>query len=133
MTRLELPYPVSVNDLYQPVYRGGRASMILTKQAREYRQKVAEAVLIARSKRHRDKSIGRTFHGEDALAIELDLHPPDDGKRHDVDNALKATLDGLQNAAVFADDSQIERLTIQRHPAQGRTGRLLVTIRSLEP
>lgn len=46
-----------------------------------------------------------------AVDIFIDARP--DGVRHDVDNVAKALLDAL-TGAVFRDDSQVERLVIER-------------------
>lgn len=132
-TRLVLPYPVSVNDIYKPIIRGrGRASLILTPQARAYRQRIAEAMLLQRSRRHRDERIGSTWHGSDPVAVAITVTPPDDHKKHDLDNTLKALLDGLKHAAVFDDDDQIVELHVRRLPPSGDEGRVTVVITSLE-
>ena len=39
---------------------------------------------------------------------------PPDARRRDLDNVCKATLDALQKANVYDDDSQIDRLEIVR-------------------
>lgn len=131
-TRLELPYPVSVNDLYRPVVHRGQARFILSDAARRYRQTITEAVLIQRSKRHRDPSIGAARHGSDPLALRILMHPPDDKKKHDIDNVLKALLDGLKHAGVFDDDAQIEDLHVTRCQPDAAKGRVVVEITSLE-
>jgi len=41
---------------------------------------------------------------------------PPDGRRRDLDNLQKALCDALQHAGVYADDSQIDRLDVQRGP-----------------
>jgi crossover junction endodeoxyribonuclease RusA len=48
-----------------------------------------------------------------ALAVEVKLHPPD-RRRRDLDNLLKALLDALQHAGVYADDSLIDRLSVEK-------------------
>ncbi len=45
------------------------------------------------------------------LAVEIVANAPDNRCR-DLDNLLKATLDSLAHAGVYADDSQIRRLTL---------------------
>jgi Holliday junction resolvase RusA-like endonuclease len=35
-------------------------------------------------------------------------------RRRDIDNLLKCTLDSLEHARVFADDSQVDELYIER-------------------
>jgi len=131
-TRLELPYPVSVNDLHKPIIRNGRPALVLTPQARAYRDEIAQAMLIQRSKRHRDPTIGSTWHGADPLAVTVLVTPPDDHKKHDLDNVLKALFDGLKHADVFHDDDQVAELHVKRLTPDGGKGHVVVEITSLE-
>ncbi len=50
---------------------------------------------------------------EGRLSVKIDMHPPD-ARRRDVDNVLKPLLDALQHGGAFRDDSQIDKLTIER-------------------
>jgi len=54
-----------------------------------------------------------TFKKEDRLSVFIEAFPPDKRKR-DLDNVLKSLLDALQHAGVYADDCQIDRLSIIR-------------------
>jgi crossover junction endodeoxyribonuclease RusA len=47
------------------------------------------------------------------LSVAIVAHPPDN-RRRDLDNMMKGLLDGLVHAQVIEDDSQIDRLSIQR-------------------
>lgn len=47
------------------------------------------------------------------LSVSIQLWPPDK-RRRDIDNVLKALLDALEAANVFADDGQIDNLSISR-------------------
>jgi crossover junction endodeoxyribonuclease RusA len=47
------------------------------------------------------------------LRLDLVVFPPDN-KRRDIDNILKAILDALQHANVYADDFYIQQLYIER-------------------
>lgn len=47
------------------------------------------------------------------LRLELVMYPPDNKKR-DLDNILKAILDALQHANLYADDFHIQQLYIER-------------------
>ena len=62
--------------------------------------------------------------------MEIALYPPDRRKR-DIDNVLKPTLDALQKAGVYKDDSQIVRLNVSKEsPVKG--GYMALTIRQAE-
>jgi crossover junction endodeoxyribonuclease RusA len=47
------------------------------------------------------------------VKMEIDLYPPD-RRRRDIDNTLKAILDSVGKAGVYADDSQVSHIDIQR-------------------
>lgn len=94
---LVLPWPPSVNT-YWRTFRG---RMIISKRGREYRTAVAEQVVMQ----------GAPKFGEGSIRLEIRAHRPDRRKR-DLDNLLKAVLDGMCNAGVFDDDSQIVDLRI---------------------
>ena len=62
------------------------------------------------------------------LAMAIELYPPDK-RRRDIDNVLKATLDALQHGGAYADDCQIDYLTISRSgSAVTKGGRMRVII-----
>ena len=70
--------------------------------------------------------IGYKPFGTDRIGMYIDARPPDARKR-DLDNLLKALLDGLQGAVLFDDDSQIDDLQIVRgQRAQG--GKVIVQV-----
>ncbi len=63
------------------------------------------------------------------LAVEVEIYPPDN-RRRDVDNIQKALLDALQHGGAYVDDSQIVKLSLEKHePLPG--GRTVVKIREL--
>jgi len=98
IVQYELPYPPTVNTYYRRV--GSRT--LISKRGREYRQRVAGAVLIQ----------GRVhFAGE--IRMRIWIIPPDRRKR-DLDNLLKAPLDALEKARVYDNDSQICQIDIER-------------------
>lgn len=97
---LTLDWPPSVNHYWRSV--GGRA--ILSRAGRQYRDSVAASVLT----QGRPRLAGR-------LAVRLECRPPD-SRRRDLDNVAKGILDGLAHAGVYQDDSQIDRLVIERCP-----------------
>jgi len=97
MIELTLPWPPSVNT-YWRVFNG-RA--IISAKGREYRKAVADQVLIQRA--------AKNYVGK--LQVEIQAFRPDN-RRRDLDNLLKAALDGCTHAGVWQDDSNIVDLRI---------------------
>jgi crossover junction endodeoxyribonuclease RusA len=53
------------------------------------------------------------------LRVAVFLYPPDK-RRRDIDNVLKALLDGIGHMGVYQDDSQILRLEVTKmHSGKG--------------
>jgi crossover junction endodeoxyribonuclease RusA len=94
---LVLPYPPSVNHYWRHV--GPR--VLLSRQGRVYR----DAVTLAVYQQGAPRLTGR-------LSLTLLVRCPDRRAR-DLDNMLKATLDALAYAGVYASDSQIDRLHVE--------------------
>ena len=113
MFEMELPYPPSINHYWRRV--GLRT--LISREGRRFRQHVL-ALLAAR----------RVQPLDGPLAVEVEVHPPDN-RRRDIDNVQKALLDALQHAGVYADDSQVVRLAIQKCPPVPG-GKTLVRIRN---
>lgn len=113
MITLTLPFPPSVNSCYRAI---GRGRSILSKVGRTYRASVLTHIAAQ----------GARTALLDRLAIAITLHPPDK-RRRDVDNYLKAPLDALTHAGVWADDSQIDRLTVTRGDVR-KGGAAIITI-----
>lgn len=107
---LTLPWPPSVNRYWRNV----RGRTLLSKEGRVYRQTVLSAL----------QTRSQCFRGR--LAVIIDAFPPD-RRRRDLDNLLKGPLDALQAAGLYLDDSQIDRLTIERH-GRVQDGRLEVHV-----
>jgi crossover junction endodeoxyribonuclease RusA len=105
---LELPYPPSVNRIWR---RAGHR-IYLAPAGVAYRKEVADIV-----ERHTVR------YGSARLGLDLLAHVPDKRKR-DLDNLFKSTLDALQAAGLFEDDSQFDELFIRRAPL--KKGGLLV-------
>ena len=93
---LKLPYPPSMNHYY----RSWRNRVVISAAGVRYRQDVATI-----TEGHR-KLLGR-------IRLELTVCPPD-LRRRDMDNVLKATLDAMQHAGIYDDDSQIDQLVVTR-------------------
>lgn len=95
--QLTLPWPPSVNR-YWRTFQG---RMIISAEGRSYRKAVADQVLIQRGAKH--------YEGK--LRVVIEAWRPDKRKR-DLDNLLKAVLDSLTHAGVWADDGLIVDLRI---------------------
>ena len=99
MLRLDLPYPPSVNTYW----RNWRGRMVISKAGRAYQDAVLKALR------------GRTYGIiNKPVSILILVNPPDRRKR-DIDNIQKALFDALTKARVWKDDSQIERLYVDRY------------------
>ena len=94
---LTLPWPPSVNK-YWRTFQG---RMIISAEGRSYRKAVADQVLIQRGAKH--------YAGK--LRVQIEAYRPDN-RRRDLDNLLKAVLDGCTHAGVWEDDSNIVDLRI---------------------
>ena len=99
---LTLPFPPSVNGYWRATNKG----MLISARGRVYRSN-AIAVVYEQVKRKPKPQ---------PLTAELDVHvvlfPPTRGCR-DVDNFRKALFDSLTHAGVWADDSQVKRMTVE--------------------
>ena len=94
---LTMPWPPSVNK-YWRTFQG---RMIISAEGRSYRKAVADQVLIQRGAKH--------YTGK--LCVVIEAFRPDN-RRRDLDNLLKAVLDGCTHAGVWEDDSNIVDLRI---------------------
>jgi crossover junction endodeoxyribonuclease RusA len=74
--------------------------------------------------------LGPLFGCTDRLRVELSVTPPDN-RRRDLDNLLKATLDAMQIAGVYYDDSQIDELLVIRRPVRKGEGELIVSLSAI--
>lgn len=104
MIELAMPWPPSVNR-YWRTFQG---RMIISAEGRTYRRVVAEQVMIQRGAKH--------YAGK--LKVTIEAWRPDNRKR-DLDNLLKAVLDSLTHAGVWADDGLIVDLRIYWAPDIG--------------
>lgn len=112
MCQLELPWPPSSNTYWR---RNGHRYFI-TASGIAYRQQV---VILARACKHKYSALQR-------LSVIVEAYPPDK-RRRDVDNIFKCLLDSLQWADVYVDDSQIDKLYIERKEVW-KPGKVIVFI-----
>lgn len=113
---IELPYPPSVNTYWRRV----GAKTIISKKGRQYREAVGGIV----------KAAGANVKLTEKLSVKIDMYPPD-ARRRDIDNILKALLDGLDNADVYCDDSQIHHLEVWKRDPIRPNGLVYVEIEEL--
>lgn len=104
MINLTLPWPPSTNVYYRNI----DGKTLISAAGRQYRKDVADQVLIQRG--------AKLYQGR--LGVDIVAHVPDK-RRRDLDNILKAVLDSLTHAGVYADDSQIDELNVKRGPIGG--------------
>ena len=98
---IRLPWPPSLNRCWRNV----KGRMLLSREGRKYRKVVGMLI---------PSQLGDNFvQLSGRLKVFIRAVPPD-RRRRDLDNLLKAPLDALQCAGVFADDEQIDDLRIVR-------------------
>jgi len=97
LVRLCLPYPPSVNHYYRHV---GNKTLI-SREGREFRGRVKGVV---------DAAGFPPLSGP--MVCDICVTRPD-RRRRDIDNLIKATLDAMQHAAVYADDCEVVDLRIR--------------------
>ena len=98
MLKLDLPYPVSVNQYYGHAY--GR--VFVSREGKAYRKMVCSTLRLMKIKPM-----------EGWLEVQVDLYPPD-RRRRDCD-IHKCLLDSLEHGGAYHDDYQISKLVTERH------------------
>lgn len=97
---LFLPFPPTVNSYYSA---GHGKIRYVSAAGRKFRNEVFERV--------REQMPGEMLN--DRLNVEVVLYPPDRRTR-DLDNYMKALLDAITHAGLWADDELIDQLSIYR-------------------
>ncbi|MFN7022697.1 MAG: RusA family crossover junction endodeoxyribonuclease, partial [Phycisphaerales bacterium] len=90
-------------------------SMVLSREGRRYRARVCAAL-----------EVMRVVRLDGRLEVRVTVCPPDN-RRRDLDNVQKALLDALAKGGAYRDDSQIDRLVVERGPVTPG-GKVLVAI-----
>lgn len=114
---LRLPFPPSVNTYWRR--HGNR--VFIAKAGQAFRRNVLADVW---------QQIGKPKPLTGRLAVALTLRRGDQ-RSFDVDNFSKAALDALAHAGVFENDSQVDRLTIERGALDKPKGSMVVRIEVL--
>jgi crossover junction endodeoxyribonuclease RusA len=112
-----LPYPPSINHYWRHV--GPRT--LISREGRTFRTNVC--ALLGGGGPRKPPVGGR-------IALAMDAFPPD-GRRRDLDNLLKPSLDALQHAGVYEDDSQVDLLVARRREMDRPYGHIEVTVGEL--
>lgn len=107
---LALPFPPSVNSYWRNIVIGGRPRTLISEAGRKYRETILGLGVIHHLRHGRTEPL---VAASDRIAVYILLIMPD-RRRRDCDNFLKSTLDCLTHAGVWADDSQIDLLTVER-------------------
>jgi len=100
-----------------------RVQVMISAEGRQYRKAVLENIQKLREHQPHSAPPGAR------LAVTLTLFPPN-RRAIDIDNRIKAVLDALTHAEVWADDSLIDELTVVRGEVV-KGGQIRVTITPL--
>jgi len=98
--QLTVPFPPSANRYWRNV--NGR--MVISREARHYRKQVGLIIKTTVSPDNRPIS--------KPMRVDIIANRPD-RRRRDIDNLLKATLDALEIAGLYVNDSLIHQLSIK--------------------
>lgn len=96
---ITLPWPPATNNLYAVV----RGRKIKSSAGRKYTEAVQAEIWRSPTERFSDKRV----------SVVITYHQPT-RRNVDLDGRLKAPLDALTQCGVWADDSQVDRLTVVR-------------------
>ena len=111
---LILPWPPSANRYWRFV----KGMVLVSEEARRYRGTIKKLSLVWK----RPQLKGR-------LQISIQAYPPDNRGR-DLDNCLKIVLDSLEKAKLFVNDSQFDKIIIERAETR-ENGELHVNIEEI--
>lgn len=109
-TELLLPYPPSVNNIFATNKVTGRRF-----KTTDYKKWITEAGWMIQSQPH------RTHRHTGRVSFTLLIRKPEDNRRRDKNNLVKAVEDVLVRQGIIADDSLIEA-SLVRWVYEGVTG-----------
>lgn len=99
-----LPWPPTVNHYHQPIRRGNGVRIIKGAKAREYAKEAGKVI----------DALGLSCEAiAGQVSISITLHPPTLAA-YDVDGRPKGILDALTEAGFWLDDSQVQRMTVEK-------------------
>lgn len=114
MTVISLPFPVSTNNLFKNLTRGGRA------KTERYTAWLAEAALALRGQ--------RAVAIKGSFRLRLSLERPD-WRRRDLSNLIKAPEDFLVSQGIIEDDSFAQSIHVEwADVPPAKPGRLRISI-----
>ena len=111
LVTIRLPFPPSVNTYY----RNYRGRMVLGKNGRLFKTLVQEIVVANQIPK---------FNNNRLMAI-ITIFPPNK-RKFDIDNRLKSIFDSLQDAGVYDNDEQFDKIEIARGEIKPKGGCTIV-------
>lgn len=117
---LVLPFPPSANGLYPTIItKRGQTLRVPSSSLKHYRKAVSQTL-----------GVWLTGHGcrppLPPWRLSIRAYPPDDGRRHDLDNLTKGVLDSLM-AAINGDDDNVVEIHLTKEPRE-HWARIVVTL-----
>ena len=131
---ITLPYPLSANKYWRPVHSGNHITIVPTKDAKAYKERVAWLARAA--------GVRAPIEGRVAFHVRLYPNRPQDWQTRqrkmgatwddsvqciDLDNANKVLLDALKGVAIV-DDKWVRKLHCERMEPDGGDARVMVAV-----
>lgn len=109
--QITLPLAPSINHYWRHKKYKNKVIVYVASEGKKFRQKVVHDVMMYRIVN--SLKADHCFFPIEKLNVHLRIFPATAHKQ-DIDNRIKSTLDCLQLANVYIDDSQIDRLMVTR-------------------